>query len=63
MKAPFRTYTFKQQARSINARVELLRKAVKAHVAYARKHSKDATAVRAKCVNQIERALRGLKKI
>lgn len=57
MKAPFHTYTFKQQALSINGRVADLRRAIAAHTRRAVSIGKSPIDTKQKCIAQVQRML------
>jgi len=47
--------TFQEQAKSLNAQLSTLTRAVRAHVRRARKEGRDHEQTRAKCVAQVNR--------
>ena len=51
----FEGLTFQEQARSINAQLSTLTRAVRAHVRRARQHGRDHEEARAKCIAQVNR--------
>ena len=53
----FSQMTWKEQASSISASILYLERAVKSHINLAIKDSRDANAVRKKCIRQIIRML------
>jgi hypothetical protein len=61
MKAPFHSYSFKEQALSINGRISDLEKAVRAHMRRAASEGRGRGRVEEKCANQIQRMLERIR--
>lgn len=61
MKAPFETYSFKQQALSINGRLSDLKRAIRAHVRRSVSEGRDPVAVQRKCIDQVRRMYESMR--
>ena len=59
----FEDLTYAEQAKSINAEMAYLPKAVRAHLRKAQNEARDTNAVRQKCLNQVQRLLRRIERI
>jgi hypothetical protein len=59
----FEELTFAEQAKSINAEMAYLPKAVRAHLRKAQTEGRNRNVVRQKCVNQVQRLLQRLERI
>lgn len=59
----FEDLTYAEQAKSINAEMAYLPKAVRAHLRKAQNKERDTNAVKQKCINQVQRMLRRIERI
>ncbi len=59
----FEDMTYAEQAKSINAEMAYLPKAVRAHIRKAQNETRNTNTVKQKCINQVRRLLQRIEKI